>query len=204
MAHRGHHPAHAERRADLFGLSGASRPGADHFLQRDDVGVDVAQDLDDARRRGAAIHAAAAVNVVGRDPDVDMTPGVTLGSVTAAAPGSTRTGRRPSPTAAAAASARSVISSLSREVALVVLHQPLRATAASRRATLTSSLCSNERLSMFVVPSTAHSPSIDQHFHVRHRGTVFVDADAGLRAARPTSAGSPAAPIAGRCSGPAR
>ncbi len=71
MADRGHHPAHADRRADLFGLSGSSRSGPDHFLQRHDVGIDVAQDLDDAVRCGTAIHAAAAVNVVGRDSDVD-------------------------------------------------------------------------------------------------------------------------------------
>ena len=32
-------------------------------------------------------------------------------------------------------------------------------TAASRNATLTSSLCSNDRLSMLVVPMTAHAPS---------------------------------------------
>jgi hypothetical protein len=71
MADRGHHPAHADRRADLFGLSGSSRSGPDHFLQRHDVGIDVAQDLDDAVRCGTAIHAAAPVNVVGRDSDVD-------------------------------------------------------------------------------------------------------------------------------------
>ena len=72
-AHAVHHPAHAERRADLFGLPGAGRARADHFLQRDDVGVDVAQHLDDARRVDAAIHAAAAMDVVGGDADVDVT-----------------------------------------------------------------------------------------------------------------------------------
>ena len=72
MAHRRHHPAHAERGADLLGLAGAAGAGADHLLQRDDVGVDRAQDLDDARRHGAAIHAAAAVDVVGGDPHVDV------------------------------------------------------------------------------------------------------------------------------------
>ena len=37
---RRHHPAHAQRRADLGRLAGLERAGADHFLQRDDVGVD--------------------------------------------------------------------------------------------------------------------------------------------------------------------
>ena len=69
-AHAVHHPAHAEPGADLLGLPGAGRSRADHFLQRDHVGVDVAQHLDDARRLDAAVHAAAAVDVVGGDPDV--------------------------------------------------------------------------------------------------------------------------------------
>ena len=42
-------------------------PGADHFLQRDDVGIDRANDLGNAGRVGAAIEAPAAVNVVGGD-----------------------------------------------------------------------------------------------------------------------------------------
>ena len=40
LARRRHDPAHAERGADLFGVAAAVRAGADHFLQRDDVGVD--------------------------------------------------------------------------------------------------------------------------------------------------------------------
>ena len=72
LPHRRHHPAHAERRADLLGLAGARRPRADHLLQRDDVGVDVAQHLGDPRRDDAAVHAAAAVDVVGRDPQIDL------------------------------------------------------------------------------------------------------------------------------------
>ena len=39
LADRRHHPAHAEQRAELLGVARAmTRPGADHFLQRDDVG----------------------------------------------------------------------------------------------------------------------------------------------------------------------
>ena len=50
VAHRRHHPAHAERRADFLGVSRIVGPGADHFLQRDDVGVEAGA----ARRRRAA------------------------------------------------------------------------------------------------------------------------------------------------------
>ena len=40
LPRRRHHPAHAERGADLLGVAAALRSGADHLLQRDDVGVD--------------------------------------------------------------------------------------------------------------------------------------------------------------------
>ena len=75
MPHRSHHPAHAERRADFLGLAGAIRAGADHLLQRDDVGVQFANHFGDARRHRPAVHAAAAMDVVGRDPDVDVALG---------------------------------------------------------------------------------------------------------------------------------
>ena len=75
MPDRRHHPAHADRGADLLGLSGAGRAGADHFLQRDDVGVQLADHLGHARRHRPAIHPAAAMDVVGRDPHVDVSPG---------------------------------------------------------------------------------------------------------------------------------
>ena len=104
VPHRGHHPAHAERRADLFGLSGAGRTGADHFLQRDDVGVDLAQDFGDPLRRGAAIHAAAAVNVVGGDSEVDDA-GLLWARSLLPLQNPDERARRSSPTAAAAASA---------------------------------------------------------------------------------------------------
>ena len=64
---RRHHPAHADQRADLLGVSLRARTGADHLLQRDDVRVDRADDLGDALRIGAAIEAAAAMDVVGGD-----------------------------------------------------------------------------------------------------------------------------------------
>ena len=67
LARRRHHPAHAERGADLLGVAAAVRPGADHFLQRDDVGVDRAQHRGDPLRARAAVQAAAAMDVVGGD-----------------------------------------------------------------------------------------------------------------------------------------
>ena len=72
MPHRRHHPAHAERRADLLRLTGPRRPRADDFLQRDDVGVDVAKHFRDPRRRDAAVHAPRSMDVVGGDPQIDV------------------------------------------------------------------------------------------------------------------------------------
>ena len=56
-----------ELRADFLGVSRGARPGADHLLQRDDVGVDAANDVGDARGIGAPVEPAAAVDVVGGD-----------------------------------------------------------------------------------------------------------------------------------------
>ena len=67
MARRRHHPAHAEQRAELLGMARGVRAGADHLLQRDDVGVDRPDDSAIAGRTGAAVEAAAAVDVVGGD-----------------------------------------------------------------------------------------------------------------------------------------
>ena len=53
LPRRRHHPAHAERRADLLGVAAAVRAGADDFLQRDDVGVDGAEHGGDAFGAGA-------------------------------------------------------------------------------------------------------------------------------------------------------
>jgi len=71
MPDGGHDPAHPERRPDLLGLSGPQRSCADDFLQGDDVRIDGAQHLGDTKGRRAPVHAAAAVNVVRGDPDVD-------------------------------------------------------------------------------------------------------------------------------------
>jgi hypothetical protein len=72
LPHRGHHPSHAEGGANLFRLARTGRTRPDHFLERDDVRVDVAEHFGNPLRRGAAIHAATAVDVVGRDPEIDM------------------------------------------------------------------------------------------------------------------------------------
>jgi len=62
-----HHPSHAERGAEFFRVPAAVRPRPHDFLQRDDVGVDGAEDGGNAVGTRAAIDAAAAVDVVGRD-----------------------------------------------------------------------------------------------------------------------------------------
>ena len=67
LPRRRHHPAHAEQRAELLGVAAVVRSRADHFLQRDDVGVDRAEDGGDPLGAGAAVEAAAAMDVVGRD-----------------------------------------------------------------------------------------------------------------------------------------
>ncbi len=71
--HRMHDPAHAQGGADFLRLSGAAGAGADHFLQRHDVRLHVTDDVGDPRRHRPAVHAAAAVDVVGRDPQIDVT-----------------------------------------------------------------------------------------------------------------------------------
>jgi len=69
LPRRGHHPAHPEHRADFFGMPAAAGPGADHFLQRHDVGADVIDDLRNPVRAGAAVQAAATMDVVGGDAE---------------------------------------------------------------------------------------------------------------------------------------
>ena len=64
---RRHHPAHAQRRAEFRRLARPALAGADHLLQRHDVGVESGDDRRDTLRRGAGVHAAAAVHVVGGD-----------------------------------------------------------------------------------------------------------------------------------------
>ncbi len=69
LACRRHDPPHAEQRAQFLGMTGRRMTGPDHFLQRDDVGIDAADDLCDAGWIGAAVETPAAVDVVGGDPE---------------------------------------------------------------------------------------------------------------------------------------
>ena len=74
LTRRRHHPSHSQRRADRFRLAGAGVPRAQHFLQRDDVGLDVAEHTDDAVRTRPSIKPARAMDVVGRDSELDPRP----------------------------------------------------------------------------------------------------------------------------------
>lgn len=67
-ARRGHDPAHPERSPNLFDMARAARSRADHLLERDDVGVDGAQYRGHPIGSSPAVHASAAVNVVGHHP----------------------------------------------------------------------------------------------------------------------------------------
>ena len=59
-----------ERAFDLAGLIVEMRSGSvDDLLQAEDVGVEFLKDGDDARGRGAAVEAAAFVDVVGDDAE---------------------------------------------------------------------------------------------------------------------------------------
>ncbi len=71
---RRHHPSHAKAGADFFRLPRSRRSGTDHFLERDDVGIDLTEDLDDSRAAHAAVHTAAAMNIVGCDPHFGGAP----------------------------------------------------------------------------------------------------------------------------------
>lgn len=70
FAHRSHDPAHAERGADALGVSGGRPSRANHLLERDDVGVERPQHVGDAFGTGAAVESAAAVDVIGDDPEI--------------------------------------------------------------------------------------------------------------------------------------
>jgi hypothetical protein len=81
LARRRHHPSHAERGAELFGVSGTRRAGADDLLQRDHVGVDRGEHGRDAVGTHPAVEPAAAMDVVGDDPQVAPVSGGAAGSV---------------------------------------------------------------------------------------------------------------------------
>ena len=167
------------------------RSGADDLLQRDDVRVDLAQHLGDARRHDAPIHAAAAVDVVGRDADVDaraprfgllghccrsriQTNGPTIFS---------HSGR------ARQRVERDLVAV--REIALVVGEQPRGHVAIAHRDV--DFVVVLER-SVVHVRRAEHRPDAvdDQDLGVHHRAAVFEDADAGLEQRPPhAAAGEP-------------
>ena len=126
-----------------------------------DVGVDLAQHFGDARRHDPAIHAAAAVDVVGGDADVDGA----LAAARVGCCGSLLPLQDPDERTDDLLPQRPRAPLRQRDLVAVArgrARSPRAAAPATPRshiATLTSSLCSNDRLSMFVVPSTAHSPS---------------------------------------------
>ena len=72
---RRHDPAHPQRRADLLEMAGAVESRADHFLQRDDVGIDGREDVGDALGSRPAVEAPGAMDVVRRHAQVDPRPG---------------------------------------------------------------------------------------------------------------------------------
>ena len=76
MARWRHHPAHAERRAELGGLPRFLRAGADHFLEGNDVGIDAGQHAGDSFEPRAAVEAAPAMNVIGRNAHGARSPGL--------------------------------------------------------------------------------------------------------------------------------
>src|SRR5262245_6478659 len=69
MARGRHHPAHAEERSKLFSVSGGAGAGTDDFLHRDHVGLDAPDHVGDTFGTGAAVETAAAVDVIGGDPE---------------------------------------------------------------------------------------------------------------------------------------
>ena len=72
VSRRRHDPAHSERGAKLHSVTGVGRIGSDHFLKGDDVRADLGEHGRRARRHDAAIETPAAVDVVGRDPEIDV------------------------------------------------------------------------------------------------------------------------------------
>ena len=65
-----HDPSHAERCADELCVARAGPARADDFLERNDVGADGGEDLRDPVGPCPAVHAAAAMDVVGGVPQV--------------------------------------------------------------------------------------------------------------------------------------
>jgi len=67
MPGRRHHPPHAQSGAELLCVTAAARPGSEHFLERDHIRINRAQDGCDPNGTGPPIEAAASMNVVSRN-----------------------------------------------------------------------------------------------------------------------------------------
>ena len=65
-----HHPTHAERRAEFFGVAGVGRVRSNDLLKRDDVRVDIREHGRNSRRDDPPIEPPATMNVVGGDPQI--------------------------------------------------------------------------------------------------------------------------------------
>jgi hypothetical protein len=69
MTGRRHDPAHAQRRPNVGGLALLKRTRANHFLERDDVGIDGRQDGGNALGTCTSVETATTVDVIGDDPE---------------------------------------------------------------------------------------------------------------------------------------
>jgi len=69
LARGRHHPAHAERSAEFFRVADAARSGADHLLQRDDIGVDRGEHGGDPIGPRAPVESPTPMDVVGDDSE---------------------------------------------------------------------------------------------------------------------------------------
>src|SRR5262245_6325284 len=72
---RRHHPAHAQRGADLLGVARPGEPGADDFLERDDVRFDLREDAGDPLRPRPSIESPRSMDVIGDDAHIDPLAG---------------------------------------------------------------------------------------------------------------------------------
>jgi hypothetical protein len=67
-----HDPAHTKRGTELLGMSWTVGVGSDHFLERDDVGIDVREHGGRSRWFDTPVEAPTTVDIVGRDAHINM------------------------------------------------------------------------------------------------------------------------------------
>ena len=71
-ARRRHHPAHAQRGADLLGVAAPAWSGPDDLLEGDDVRSDPLKHRRDSERQDPSVESTRPVDVVSHDPKVDL------------------------------------------------------------------------------------------------------------------------------------